>query len=145
MSVPVCRVGLVAALLSLGCFHVGPTAEEALVAVTPHGGTAQLATNSRRVSGELLAMLDDGVLLRSDSRLLFAQYEDIQRLTVDGFDDSYSLNIASGAEWPTRQQRVRLPALVRLAALSRYPHGVDPALRRRLLSLSGQSDYEAIR
>jgi hypothetical protein len=118
---------------------VGPTAEETRVATTPNGATARLTANDRSISGELLAMLDDGVLLQVDSRLVFTHYLDVQQLTVDGFDNSYSWGITSGITSPSREQRARL------ASLSRYPYGVDPALRRRLLSLSGQSDYEAIR
>ncbi|GAC1651801.1 MAG: hypothetical protein NVS4B3_13070 [Gemmatimonadaceae bacterium] len=117
------------------CFHVGPQATDLAVARGPAGAAVDVRTETSAFAGELLALQDDGVILSTGSRLALVPYAAIRSLTVLEFGGDYALH----GEVPSAELRARL------AAVSRYPQGIDRTLRQRLVSLVGQSELDVAR
>ena len=131
---PVIRSFVLAALCSVACFHIGPSAANFPLASVPNGVTVSVRTTGQSVNGELLAVRDDGIVIQYGSKLAFARYADLRSAKVMELSD-YS--IGSGA--PPLEQRARLNSV------SRYPQGIGAALQQKLLSQAGQTEMEVLR
>jgi hypothetical protein len=125
---------LIAALCSVACFHIGPSAQEFPLAFSPSGATVTIQTTSQAAVGELLAVRDDGIVILRGSRLALAPYSDLQSAKVADLPDH---SIGAGAPPPERRAR--------LNAVSRYPQGIGAELQRTLLARSGQAELEVLR
>lgn len=125
---------LFTALCSLACFHFGPTADKLPLAQGPNGATVTVQTTSQSVTGELLAVRDDGVVILRGSKLAFAPFADLRSVKVAVLSE-YS--IGAGAPSPDRRAR--------LNAVSRYPQGIGAELQRKLFAQSGQTALAVLR
>ncbi len=132
------RIGLAAALalvLVPACVNVGTQVQDFTVAAEPNGAMANIQTDFGTVSGELLAVQDDGVIVLHNSVMELVPYEFIRSLQLSQLDGEYSL----GSRAPDRARRTRL------ALVSRYPQGMDAQLRTRLLAQLGQQEIRVVR
>jgi len=93
-----------------------------------------VVTTTQQVNGELLAVRDDGIVIRLQQRLALVPYASIRRVRVGELPD-YSV----GAGTPSPERRARLNAL------SRYPQGIGPDLQRVLFAQSSQTEFEVLR
>jgi hypothetical protein len=125
---------LITALCSVGCFHIGPSAEASRFASAPNGATVNVQTTGQFVSGELLSVRDDGIVILHGSMLALVPYASLRSAKVTEIPD-YS--IGGGA--PPLDRRAHLNSI------SRYPQGIGAALQRKLLSQSGQTEMEVLR
>ena len=125
---------LFTALCSLACFHFGPTADKLPLTQGPNGATVTVQTTSQSVTGELLAVRDDGVVILRGSKLAFAPFADLRSVKVAVLSE-YS--IGAGAPSPDRRAR--------LNAVSRYPQGIGAELQRKLFAQSGQTALAVLR
>ncbi len=129
--------GLALALFpATGCINIGPHPEPFKLASQPNGASAHIVSSLGEISGELLAVQSDGVIILTSSAMELVPYLSIDRLRLDELDNSYNLNGAGNV--PTAAQQARL------AAVSRYPQGIDAALRQRLLSQLHQSELRVV-
>ena len=124
----------IAALGSVACFHIGPTADKFPLALGPNGAMVTVQTTNQWATGELLAVRDDGVVILRGSKLAIAPFADLRSVKVTVLSD-YS--IGAGAPPPDRRAR--------LNAVSRYPQGIGPELQRKLLAQSGQTALDVLR
>lgn len=106
------------------CFNVGTRAENFKVASEPNGAMAHITSSVGEISGELLAIHDDGVIILSSAGMELVPYASIHSLHLDQLDGSYGLS----GDAPVAARRDRL------AAVSRYPQGIDARLQQRLLT-----------
>ncbi|HZD80076.1 MAG TPA: hypothetical protein VE646_08550 [Actinomycetota bacterium] len=118
-----------------GC-HVGKGVEDFAPATRPEGIEARVVTrNGGRIVGELLAVEDSGLLIRTVKSFVFVPYGQIRqgRFPVSG---------APGALDDGRRPGNELERWLRL--LSRYPQGVDGDLLERLLAAYGFEEVERL-
>lgn len=127
--------GFAAALLALACVNVGTQVQEFSVASGPNGAMANIQTESGAISGELLAVQEDGVIVLDNSVMELVPYHFIRSLRLRQLDGDYAL----GSDAPDRARRARL------ASVSRYPQGINVQLRQRLLAQLRQSEIVVAR
>ena len=117
----------VIALMSLAGCSVGTSVKNYAPAKSPAGATVKLElTGNREMGGELLAVQDSSLLVRSDNQLIRVHLPLIQSGKVPKLT-------FTGAELNGGQVREHL------RLLSRYPQGVSPELESRLLEAYGQA------
>jgi hypothetical protein len=119
-------------LLAAGCVNIGASKEPLKLATQPNGATAHIASSVGQISGELLAVQSDGVIVLSNSVIELVPYLSIDALRLDELGGGY--DISGAGKVPTAAQQARL------AAVSRYPQGIDAKLQARLLSQLHQSE-----
>lgn len=119
-----------------GCINIGAGPEPFKLASQPNGATAHIVSSLGQISGELLAVQNDGVVILTNSVMKLIPYLSIDRLRLDELGDSYNLN--GGGNVPTAAQQAKL------AAVSRYPQGIDATLRQRLLSQLHQAELRVV-
>ncbi|HEY8311210.1 MAG TPA: hypothetical protein VIG47_11675 [Gemmatimonadaceae bacterium] len=122
----------VALLLGTGCVNIGARAQPFRLTSQPNGATARITSSIGEISGELLAVQNNGVVILTNSVMELVPYLSIDRLHLDELDNSYDLTDAGKIPGAARQAK--------LAAVSRYPQGIDAALQQRLLAQLHQSD-----
>ena len=120
------------AALTGGCAY-GMTAEKLTPAHEPAGVTVRISTDQRHLSGELIELRDDGLLLVSDKIVRFVPYTSIASAQFDQTKDKIDGHQAPSS---ARFERLRL--------LSRYPQGIGPDLLRELLRAYGQDELKGI-
>jgi hypothetical protein len=116
------------ACVSSGCVH-GITTAEFIPARDPQGVRAEIVTQTRRLSGELIAFHDDGLVVVEQRMLRFVPFSAIRTVTFDQVDQT---NLGGGRP-PNRADRRRFQLL------SRYPQGLTPELLDTLLRAYGQT------
>jgi hypothetical protein len=121
------RIQLMGALLALSamaCTH-GPALEEYGPALQPNGVGIEIDLRSGPdISGELLAVEADALVVRSDERLLRVPLGLIATVTAK----------------PMSGRREITPRFLQRAKLhSRFPGGITPEIERALLDTYGQS------
>ena len=119
------------ATLTSGCAY-GMTAEKLTPAYEAAGVTVRIITPRRQLSGELIDLRDDGLLIISDKVVRLVPYSSIASAQFDQTKDKIEGHPPSGK----RRERLRL--------LSRYPQGVGPDLLRDLLRAFGQNELKGI-
>lgn len=128
------------ALLSLGTIAgctFGNNAAELPVAKSPRGVAASLVVPSGKISGELIELGDEGMVIRdTGNRLLFVPYQLIRSFTPSKLPDSYKLSVG---ERPVGDKRSRLEAV------SHFPQGMTPEIRRAVLGAAGQQDFVIVK
>ena len=97
------------ATLTSGCAY-GLTAEKLTPAHEPAGVTVRISTPGRQLSGELIDLRDDGLLVISDKVVRLVPYGSIASARFDQTKDKIEDH---KAPWGSRRERLRL--------LSRYP------------------------
>jgi len=135
------RLLVLIALLDLSACHVGPIANEIMVAQSPGGIRADLRLASGvlegdRLQGELLEVRGDGMLIdRKDvagnARITFAPFD----------------TLVSGRFDPFGSHRIRandVELLAKLRSLSRFPQGLSDELLGKLLLAQKQQAVERL-
>jgi hypothetical protein len=144
---PTRSVLVVAALFTVplhGCSHIGPRIEEFAPARGPEGVRAQVELADNNLSGELLAVRDDGLLLRVaapgddptvDQPLILVPYSLIEEAS---FAQLTPRSMIAEGERPNEK------VTERLRLLSRFPQGLSDELIKGLLAAYGQQELEVL-
>lgn len=119
----------------LACANVGTQVQDFDVAIHPNGARAEINAAPGIISGELLAVQDDGVIVLTNSVMELVPYSSIQSMKLYQLSGDYSL----GDQVPDAARRKRL------ASVSRYPQGIDVQLRQQLLAKLGQQQIHIAR
>lgn len=126
-------VTAIAMLCAVGC-QIGTSAGGYGPAQGPAGITAELELAKLVLSGEVLAVEDVSLILRTGSDISRVPYAAI---TKGKFKQLGRAEIRNGAfVYPDGREALRLVA--------RYPQGLSPALRQSLLEAHGQEDLPTI-
>lgn len=122
------------ALVLAACYH-GPSIDTFDPVHRPTGVDADLRLEKKRVRGELLEVQDTTTLivLTDSGKVVSVPVRGIR----SGAFDKLGVMLGEGID--------RQPALTRLRSFSRFPFGLTPALRARLLATYGQTEVEAVR
>lgn len=119
----------------LACANVGTQVQDFEVAIHPNGARAEINAVPGIISGELLAVQNDGVIVLTSSVMQLVPYSSIRSMKLYQLGGDYSL----GDQAPDAAQRKRL------ASVSRYPQGIDAQLRQQLLAKLGQQQIHVAR
>ena len=122
----------VTVVAAAACYH-GPSITKFEPAYTPDGIEASLRLAHARVEGELLAVQDSAFIVLSDSQRVVMI--PVSKVTRGDFGD---LGVLIDEFTPSQQ------TLERLRLLSRFPSGLTPDLRTRLLALYRQTEIEVV-
>jgi hypothetical protein len=115
------------------CYH-GPSIYKFPPVQEPYGVDADLRLQKTRVRGELLEVQDSALIVLTDSNKIVAVPVSVIQA---GIFDKLGQLIGEGLELE--------PGLARLRPFSRYPTGLTPELRARLLTVYGQTEPQVIR
>lgn len=133
-----CRTVLWTLCLSLGLASCqwGQRAERLPAAITPAGATVRLQgyNPGSSAEGELYAVDSTGVLLH-DGRLRQIAWSELRSFLVLRFGDAYR---SSGGVVPPEEKRRRI------AAVSRFPQGLEGELLARVLAQLQQPSVERL-
>ena len=121
------------ALLLAACYH-GPSIYTFDPVNRPTGVDADLRLQKTRVSGELLEVQDSALIVLTESNKVVAV---LLRVIRDGTFDKLGTLIVEGFDTKS--------ALARLRPFSRFPAGLTPELRARLLAVYGQTEAQVVR
>jgi len=127
------HIAVAGALLLAACYH-GPSIYKFDPVQRPTGIDADLRLEKTRVTGELLEVQDTTLILLTDSRKVVSV--PVQGIRSGAFD-RLGVMIGEGLDLQ--------PALTTLRSFSRFPFGLTPALRGRLLAIYGQTEVEVVR
>jgi hypothetical protein len=124
-------VSAVVALIS-ACYH-GPNLQTFLPAQGPEGIAAAPRVGKTTVRGELLEVQDTALIVLTDSgKIVLARLSDIDRGV---FGQRGGLNLYG--HWGRSARR-------QLRYLSRFPAGMTPKVRARLLAAYGQTEVHVV-
>lgn len=122
-----------ALLLAAACYH-GPSLSTFEPALGPHGIGAELHLRGTTVEGELLETQDTALIVLTDSvRVVLVPIASIR----------YGNFAQRGTLIPDGYVTKRV--LAELRSFSRFPGGMTPDMRRRLLAAYGQTDVQVAR
>lgn len=122
------RLGLIALLLLAAC-SVGGKVKNYGPANSPAGASVTLELTGKRIlSGELLAMEDSSLVLQAAGELHRV------RLVLIKSGKAPKLRFSGSRLEPEARERLRL--------ISRYPQGISPELKSRLLQAYGQTEVQ---
>jgi hypothetical protein len=119
------------AVLGFSACMVGPSTRTFTPAKRPQGIEADLRLKGARVQGELLEVQDTALLVLRADRVVLVP---LRVIKAGRFRNGGAL------VWNGQASRGTLP---RLRLLSRFPAGLTPEVRARLLALYGQTEPEA--
>ena len=120
-------------LVFAACYH-GPSIYTFDPVRRPTGVDADLRLKKQRVSGELLEVQDSAVIVLTDSkRVVLVPLRAVQA----GLFDKLGTLLIEGLDPHS--------ALAKLRSFSRFPFGLTPELRARLLAAYGQTELEVVR
>lgn len=114
------------------CYH-GPSLKKFEPAHAPDGIDADLRLERARVRGELLAVEDSTLVVLSDARRVVMV--PVAKIRLGSFGELGTLL----GEWTPSQETME-----RLRLVSRFPAGLTPELRGRLLAAYGQTELEVV-
>ncbi len=128
------HIAVAGALLLAACYH-GPSIYAFDPVHRPTGVDADLRLEKKRVSGELLEVQDTTTLivLTDSGKVVSVPVQGIR----SGAFDKLGVMIGEGIDLQ--------PALTTLRSFSRFPFGLTPELRARLLATYGQTEVEVVR
>lgn len=122
-----------AILLATACYH-GPSLRTFQPANSPDGIDADLRLRKTHVRGELLEVQDSALIVLTDSQTIVMVPVDSIRSGV--FGERGAL-IGGGGNLARELAQLRL--------LSRFPAGLTPEIRARLLAAYGQTEVRVVR
>ena len=125
-------IAVAGALLLTACYH-GPSLYTFDPVRGPTGVDADLRLKKQRVSGELLEVQDSALIVLTDSKKVVSV--PLRAIRAGVFDKLGTLLI-EGLEPQS--------ALAKLRSFSRFPFGLTPELRARLLANYGQTEVELV-
>ena len=117
-----------AAVLGFSACMVGPSGANFAPANWPDGIEADLRLKGSRIQGELLEVQDSALLVLRDDRVVLVP---LAAIRVGSFRQRGVL-VENG--------RARRSALLDLKLVSRFPAGLTPELKARLLAAYGQTE-----
>ncbi|HEY3220572.1 MAG TPA: hypothetical protein VGJ80_07570 [Gemmatimonadales bacterium] len=120
-------------ILAAACYH-GPSLQDFGPALWPQGINADLQLDSISVEGELLEVQDSSlIVLTYLSKVVSVPVRSIQRGRFGKLGDLLPPDIDQKS------------ALAKLRNFSRFPAGLPPELRARLLAAYGQTAVDVVR
>ena len=125
-------IAVAGVLLLTACYH-GPSLYTFDPVRGPTGVDADLRLKKQRVSGELLEVQDSALIVLTDSKKVVSV--PLRAIRAGVFDKLGTLLI-EGLEPQS--------ALAKLRSFSRFPFGLTPELRARLLANYGQTEVELV-
>ncbi len=108
--------------------YVGPNVARFAPATGPRGIVVDLRLKQARVQGELLEVQDSALLVLRDDRVVLVPLAAVQ---VGSFEQRGVLIENGHSAGPTTQE---------LKLISRFPAGLTPAMKTRLLATYGQTE-----
>jgi len=120
-------------LLAAGACYHGPSLQKFEPAHVPDGIDADLRLAHSRVRGELLAVEDTALIVLSEAHKVVRV--PFSKVKTGDFRDLGTLI----GDWKPSQDTVE-----RLRLVSRFPAGLTPELRGRLLAAYGQTELEVV-
>jgi hypothetical protein len=120
------------AAAALAACHSGPSVESFAPARGPYGIEVDLRVAREHILGELLEVQDSALLVRRGAQLLLVPL----RVIKSGSFDTRGVLISGGRADPKVLEQLRL--------VSRFPAGLTPELRARLLAAYGQTEIERV-
>ena len=128
---------LAASVMCLAGCVIGQNAAEWQLAKGPSGATVKLGGPTQTLSGELLEVRDDGVVVESaDGKIVFAPFTTLHQLEVTEPAAAY---VNSSDPQPGEAARSRLKVV------SHFPQGMTADIRARMLARAGQTELEVLR
>ncbi len=124
----------IGSVVALASCQFGTRGSELPAAQRPGGAPATLEVSSGRYFGELIAVQDDGVVI-SGGKIMFAPFTAIKIFSLDMMGRDYRVG---RGELPNAEK------LARLRAVSHFPQGLTPDIRRRLLAFLGQTEILSV-
>jgi hypothetical protein len=118
------------AVAALAACYSGPSVDNFAPAQGPKGIEADLRVARERILGELLEVQDSALLVRRGPQLLLVPLREIK----SGSFAKRGVLISGGRADPMVLEGLRL--------VSRFPAGLTPELRARLLAAYGQTEIE---
>lgn len=120
-----------ALLLAAACYH-GPSLTTFQPALRPDGIGAELQLRDTTIAGELLEVQDTALIVRTAGRVVLVPVAGIRR----GVFAQRGPLLGEGID-PQRP-------LAELRNLSRFPSGMTPEIRARLLAAYGQTEIQVV-
>jgi hypothetical protein len=119
---------LVAMSMVTGC-RFGPKIEQVSLARSPRGAMYEVTKFVGVVNGELLAVIDDGLVVLEGQRMVTVPFSEIR--------DARTSEL--GSDYRVRDGKRPNPQLMaRLRRVSHFPQGITPEIQARLLTLYPQ-------
>lgn len=121
--------------MAVGACYTGPSVKSFTPAQAPRGIAAylRLERGKTRIQGELLEVQDTALLvLRDDARVTIVPLRAIRA----GYFPKRGILIGAGRMHPKDRERLRL--------VCRFPAGLTPELRARLLAAYGQAEPDGL-
>ena len=119
---------LIAISLATGC-HYGPKIENLNLASSPRGASVQVTRVTGGVSGELLAVNDDGLVVLDGRRMVTIPFSEIRDARFTEIGPAYRIG---GGQRPDPER------IARLRRVSHFPQGITPEIHARLLTIYQQ-------
>jgi hypothetical protein len=137
---------LALAVVGLAACRAGMTVEQFEPASSPNGATARLTTADGELTGELIEMQASGLLILTGvgrpgsepSQGYTLRLVPFSAVRASSFPQLGRVSIRDG-QAPTGAVRERL------RLVSRFPHGLSPALLKQLLARYGQTEVAGVR
>lgn len=121
-----------ALLVAAACYH-GPNLATFQTALRPDGIGAELHLRDTTIAGELLEVQDTALIVLTAGRVVLVPVAAIRRGTF----------VQRGTVVGDGYNNAR--ALAELRNLSRFPGGMTPEIRARLLAIYGQTEIQVAR
>jgi hypothetical protein len=126
-------IAISSVLVFAACYH-GPSIYKFPPVQEPYGVDADLRWQKTRVRGELLEVQDSALIVLTDSNKIVSVPVSV---IETGMFDKLGQLIGPGLK--------PVVALAKLRPFSRYPTGLTPELRARLLEVYGQTEPQVMR
>jgi hypothetical protein len=126
------RIAPVALIALMGCM-LGPTTRTFAPAHGPKGIEADLRFKVGRLAGEVLEVQDSALVLLSTNRVVRVP---IEAIVIGRFSRRGTL---------IQEGHVDRGTLASLKLVSRFPAGMTPEIRTRLLAVYGQTEPDVLR
>jgi hypothetical protein len=121
-----------ASVICLSACVIGQNAAEWPFAKGPNGATVKLVGPTQTLTGELLEVRDEGVVVAGgDGKIVFAPFTTLRLLEVAEPAAAY---VNSNDPHPAEDVRSRLKVV------SHFPQGMTADVRARMLARTGQSE-----
>lgn len=126
-------IACAATLLTVPGCRLGGWSDEAIASRL--GAPMRVRTEAGRVTGELILVRDDGVVLYANGRLLLSPWTAMRELHDDR---SGELHVRDGRAPDSRHREA-------LRRISRYPYGLADAQMQALLASMAQTELDILR
>lgn len=127
---------IIAALFGHGCLRtIGPTTRTLATIQGPRGVVIEMRTNQRAMTGELIAIRDEGLVVLASQQLTLVPFQAIRVANFEQLGQPYSLRDGRPPDTVVRE---------RLRLASRYPQGLSPEVLAAFLQALGQAELTQV-